>query len=201
MTRLLALFALLTLVSLSGCRRRQVEPPTPAAAPSVQVAPSGVHVAAPDREVAVSADGVAVRGANGERVHVGAGGVRVEAAEAAQLGALQVLVDQVRGSSASPAALVCRGSETLVRHNVVLDGGEGPAIAASGSCDVVCNNCRLTSRSVAIAASGSSNVVLNGCTVEAPVAVAVSGSADVVSNGSNLRGRTTRSGNGTLTLN
>lgn len=207
------LTGLLLLCSLVGCSESPEPADTPPAAapPSVRVvsdreqvavAPSGVRVTDSDRDVQVGPEGVRVRHADGREVRVGAAGIAVREAAAPAPDAIDRLLDQAPAlaGAGAPAALTCDGSQTVIRNGVSLDGGDGPAISASGSCDVICNDCRVTSRRVAVAASGSANVILNDCTVQAPLAISASGSSDVRSSGSTIRGRTARSGNADIRI-
>lgn len=166
----------------------------------IQAGDNGVVIGAGNTEVRAGDDGVVI-GTGTMAIRIDDNGVSIP-------GLGMIGAPQMNGApmNASPMAatgdtIVCRGSQNVVRSNVVLDGGRGPAIMASGSCTVVCNNCTLRSNATALMASGSSNVTLNGGSVQGRVAIMASGSSNVTSNGTQVRGAVNRSGNAQIQRN
>ncbi len=158
----------------------------------IQADDNGVVIGAGNTEVRAGDDGVVI-GTGSMAIRIDDNGVSIPGL--GMIGAPQGNPNATPMNEPAGNSIVCRGSQNVVRSNVVLDGGRGPAIMASGSCTVVCNNCTLRSNATALMASGSSNVTLNGGSVQGRIAIMASGSSNVTTNGTQVRGAVNRSGN------
>ncbi|MCS6799825.1 MAG: hypothetical protein NZ898_15130 [Myxococcota bacterium] len=99
------------------------------------------------------------------------------------------------------APLVCDGNDDVVRSNVLIDGGDGPAVRASGNCDLRCVNCTLRSRGTAVEVSGNAKVTLERCRVSGGQrSVSVTANGELMARSSVLEGPTHRGANAELRI-
>lgn len=184
---------LITFVFLGACR----DEPTAADQPTqVQVGPSGTEVQAGSTMVSVQEGEVRTQ-AGGTTVTVNENGVNIPG-----LGTIATGAGEPDVSSTDTSPIICDSSDNVIRNGVTIDGGLLPAITASGSCTVVCNDCTLRSNTSAVTVSGSGNVTLNGGSVNGGfAAITASGSGHVTTNDTEISGRVSKSGSAEVTQN